>query len=344
VSANQPLVSVLTPVYNGEEYLAECIESVLAQSYGNWEYTIVNNCSTDKTLGIAERYAARDTRIKVMTNTRFVDAISNHNIAFRQISPQSKYCKLISADDWIYPDCLERLVERAEGNPSVGIVLCYALTERGVRWTGVQHDATVLQGREAGRLYLLNQIEFASIPTTLLFRSSLVRSRDPFFPGHSLSADAAACLECLQTCDFGVVHQILSFQRLHKEMASTSAVWLDSYRLDRLELLQQYSPLFLTEQELKERLDDVLRDYFSTLAVRAIHFRNKDYWDYQRMRLTQLGFKLYGRRFAKALVLKISDLLLNPKCTVEKVLRGSAAEEQLTPYSDALFVGPNGRR
>ena len=54
-----PLVSVVTPVYNGETYLAACIESVLSQSYSNWEYVIVNNCSTDRTLDIASDYAAR---------------------------------------------------------------------------------------------------------------------------------------------------------------------------------------------------------------------------------------------------------------------------------------------
>jgi glycosyltransferase involved in cell wall biosynthesis len=49
----QPLVSVLTPVYNGEPYLGECIESVLNQTYQNFEYIIVNNCSKDRTLEIA---------------------------------------------------------------------------------------------------------------------------------------------------------------------------------------------------------------------------------------------------------------------------------------------------
>ena len=59
-----PLVSVLTPVYNCEKYLRTCIESVLAQTYTNWEYVIVNNCSTDGTLAIAQEYAAADSRIR----------------------------------------------------------------------------------------------------------------------------------------------------------------------------------------------------------------------------------------------------------------------------------------
>ncbi|MCB0227477.1 MAG: glycosyltransferase, partial [Anaerolineae bacterium] len=56
-TARQPLVSVVTPVYNTDKYLADCIESVLAQSYDNWEYVIINNCSTDRSLEIAQRYA-----------------------------------------------------------------------------------------------------------------------------------------------------------------------------------------------------------------------------------------------------------------------------------------------
>ena len=72
ISLNLPFVTILTPVYNGEKYLAECIESVLAQTYRNWEYIIVNNCSTDRSLEISERYAQNDPRIKVRTNTNFV--------------------------------------------------------------------------------------------------------------------------------------------------------------------------------------------------------------------------------------------------------------------------------
>ena len=75
ISLNLPFVTILTPVYNGEKYLAECIKSVLAQTYQNWEYIIVNNCSTDRSLEIAEHYAQKDPRIKVRTNTSFVGLV-----------------------------------------------------------------------------------------------------------------------------------------------------------------------------------------------------------------------------------------------------------------------------
>src|SRR2546429_323872 len=107
-SRYEPLVSVVTPVYNGESYLCECIESMLAQTYTNWDYTIVNNCSSDRTLEIAQSYAAREPRIRVHSNTAFVRVIENHNIGFRLISPESKYCKVVAADDWIFSTCLEK--------------------------------------------------------------------------------------------------------------------------------------------------------------------------------------------------------------------------------------------
>src|SRR6184192_1386806 len=97
--ASAPLVTVLTPVYNSEKYLSECIESVLAQTYENWEYIIVNNCSTDRSLEIAQGYARKDDRVRIHNNRNFVGLIENHNIAFRQLAPQSKYCKIVIFDE-----------------------------------------------------------------------------------------------------------------------------------------------------------------------------------------------------------------------------------------------------
>src|SRR5260370_31816287 len=95
----QTLVSIITPVYNEEIHLAECIESVLAQTYPHWEYVVVDNCSTDSSAQIARHYAEKDQRIRVYKNPSVLRAVPNHNSALRRISPLSKYCKIVFADD-----------------------------------------------------------------------------------------------------------------------------------------------------------------------------------------------------------------------------------------------------
>ena len=82
----QPLVSIATPVYNAEEHLEECLLSVLAQTYQNWEYIIVNNCSTDRSLEIAEKYASEEPRIRICNNENLLPALRNHNHMLRKIS------------------------------------------------------------------------------------------------------------------------------------------------------------------------------------------------------------------------------------------------------------------
>ena len=92
----QPLVSVVTPVYNGEDYLVECIESVLAQTYESWDYTIVDNASTDSTPEIAQRYAARTHGFAISGSRTSSDATANHNRAFAAISPRAssaRWCR-----------------------------------------------------------------------------------------------------------------------------------------------------------------------------------------------------------------------------------------------------------
>jgi cellulose synthase/poly-beta-1,6-N-acetylglucosamine synthase-like glycosyltransferase len=87
----QPLVGIVTPMYNNVQYVKECIESILSQTYQNWQYIIVNNCSTDGSADIAHGYAQRDSRIRVHDNENFLPVVANHNIALRQVSPESKY-------------------------------------------------------------------------------------------------------------------------------------------------------------------------------------------------------------------------------------------------------------
>ncbi|HZM94327.1 MAG TPA: glycosyltransferase family 2 protein [Vicinamibacterales bacterium] len=327
----EPRVSVVTPVYNGASYLRECIESVLSQTYSNWDYTIINNNSTDDTLAIAQEYARKDPRVRVCSNDVLLDVISNHNRAFSLISPLSKYCKVVSADDWLFPECLARLVAVAETHPSVGLVGSYQLFGAGtdwrawrVMWAEVPYPSTFIRGRDVCRTQMLGGPYIFGSPTSLLYRADLVRAQERFYPNFTAEADTSACYRELQSSDFGFVHQVLSYGRLHQETQSAVSKSVNAYQSSRLGDLMMYGPSFLTGTELAERAEQVLDDYYHYLAVSAVHQRDKKFWDYHKRRLTECGHPFSRVRFGKALAAKLLDLLLNPKQTVEKTMRQKA--------------------
>lgn len=326
--ASQPLISVVTPVYNGAAYLRQCIESVLNQTYQNWDYVIVNNASTDDTLKIANEYASKDGRVRVCTNKTLLPIIANHNRAFSLISPLSKYCKDVSADDWLFPECLERMVDVAEANPSVGVVGSYQLSGGGsnwrawrVRWAELPYPSTVIPGREVCRMQMLGGPYVFGSPTSLMYRSDLVRAEAEFYPNASPNADTSACYRCLQQTDFGFVHQVLSYERIHGEAISSSCRSLNSYESSRLNDLLNYGSSFLSPEELNTRVQEVLANYYRFLGISVFHFRDRKFWNYHRERLSDCGLRLSYLRVARAAGTKFVDLLFNPKQTVEKMFR-----------------------
>jgi glycosyltransferase involved in cell wall biosynthesis len=297
-------VTVLTPVYNGADYLADCIESVLKQTYESYEYIIVNNCSTDRTLEIALQYATKDPRIRVHNNEQFVGVIANHNIAFNLMSPDARYSKMVSGDDYLFPDCLERMVEFAESNPSVGIVGAYQLSGSVIKWQGFQYPTTVFPGRDIGRRFLLRPQVFVEgepvlgfgTPTSLMYRAELVRKTTEFYPNPSPHSDTSACFSCLRHSDFGFIYQVLSYERTHGETQSSASKQMNRYSSAYLDDLLQYGSYYLTPDELNRQLSDTLKDYRRFLAKKyLLGAKDKSFWDYHEDRLKALGYPL--RRF-----------------------------------------------
>jgi glycosyltransferase involved in cell wall biosynthesis len=288
---NQSLVSVVTPVYNGADYIAECIESVLAQTYENWEHVIVENCSTDGTLEILRSYEARDPRIRVVTPGVFVGQVENQNRAMQAASPESKYNKVLHADDWMFPECLERMVAFAEEHPSVGIVSAYRLEETRVTLTGLPVSISVLPGREICRSTLLGDpypYLFGS-PSSLLIRSDLVRSRDPFYNVENLYGnDVEACLETLRSSDFGFLHQVLTFTRRHEGTVFWNYDRLGGYLPEKIKLLMKYAPVYFEEREYQRKLAGLLAKYGIFLLRNLARFANADFRAYHVSALCSL--------------------------------------------------------
>jgi glycosyltransferase involved in cell wall biosynthesis len=119
---DRPLVSVLMTAYNREKYIGDAIESVLASTYNNFELVIVDDSSSDGTVGVVRSYAARDTRIKLFVNEKNLGQFENRNYAARLAT--GKYLKYLDSDDLLYPTGLDVLVAMMERFPEAGYGLC----------------------------------------------------------------------------------------------------------------------------------------------------------------------------------------------------------------------------
>jgi len=120
VNNKKPLVSVIMAAYNTEKYIAEAIESVLSQTYSNWELVIADDASTDTTADIVDRYARQDGRIKMIR----LDKNSGQAIARNKAIEKSmgKYLAILDADDVSLPDRLLKQVEFLESNTDISLV------------------------------------------------------------------------------------------------------------------------------------------------------------------------------------------------------------------------------
>ncbi|MDD4286888.1 MAG: glycosyltransferase [Candidatus Peribacteraceae bacterium] len=119
-SNKAPLVSVVMPAFNVEQYIAEAIESILSQSFSDFELIIVNDGSSDRTLNVIEDYARRDPRICYRSNSQNLNAAVAANIGLTLA--RGIYIARMDADDIAVPQRLEKQVRFLESHPEVGVV------------------------------------------------------------------------------------------------------------------------------------------------------------------------------------------------------------------------------
>ena len=121
---NNQLVSILMPNYNCEKYLPEAIESILKQSYKNFEFIIIDDFSTDNSWKIIQKYSKKDKRIKCFRNEKNLQITKTRNKLFNLADKKSKYFAIFDSDDISHKDRLKIQVEFLEKkeNKNVGVV------------------------------------------------------------------------------------------------------------------------------------------------------------------------------------------------------------------------------
>jgi glycosyltransferase involved in cell wall biosynthesis len=320
-------VSVVLPVYNGQKYLRESIESVLRQTFGDWELVIVDNRSTDETSSISRQYAGQDPRIRFIRCEEFVDVHANHNRALQAIDSHSQYVKVLHADDWLYPECLARKVAVADEHPSASLVSSYRL-----QGTKVLHDGffpytqNFIDGKEALRKSLLGPDWITGSPTSLLFRADLVRAEPKFFDDRVWHSDTDVSYRLMLKGDVAFVHQVLTFTRLHPGALTTFSYRVNSYVSQELRMLLRYGPVALGPEEYRTKLRQRLREYLWFLGKQALlpsRRRQKEFHRFHVGGIDQMVIEARGDREV-LVALKAARLLLrDPSRWSDKAVRAA---------------------
>ncbi len=314
-----PVVSVVTPFYNTADHLAECIESVLRQTWGRFEYVLVNNCSTDGSREIAASYAARDTRIRLIDQPVFLDQTANYNSALQAISPESRYCKMVQADDWIFPRCLEEMVGVAERDRAIGVVGSMHFFGDQLQFTGMPPEVAVYEGKDICRRQLLAHHYFMGNPTTLLFSAGCVRERVPFFVPGRFADDLEACFDILRDHRFGYVAQVLSYVRVRGESIMGVRSHQDPIAASYYVTVRKYGPVYLGADERRPLERAVARNYWMKLGLAAWLLRERGYWEFQRARLAEVGERIRWRNVAAGAARVALHAVLHPRWTAATV-------------------------
>lgn len=305
-------VGVVTPVFNGAEYLEEAIRSVLAQTHRDWELVVVDNCSTDATPEIVERFARQDARVRLERHEEFVEANENHNRAFRALPEGAGWCKVVQADDGLYPECLERMVALGNSRPGIGMVTAHRLRGDVVDLDEIDPAVTVLPGREVVRQSLLGGPYVTGSPSSLLLRADLVRSQPAMYDPDRWHADTQAAYRMLLMVELGLVHEVLTFSRRQAGSRITFSDRVKTYTPENILMLVEFGPDVLSPAEYRRQLRRELGSYGFFLAKQRLkpsRRHDREFQAFHRRALAAMGAQARAdarlRRDARALRLLI---------------------------------------
>ncbi len=241
--AERPLISVCLPTYNGERFLRDALESVLNQTYKNFELLIGDDCSTDSSPAIVKKYALQDERIRYWTNPTRLGLFANYNECMRHAS--GDFVKLFAQDDLLEPDNLGQLLEVMQSHSQVSLVSTgkHLTVEGDIAQEPLSFFSASGQfsGTNIARQLLTGFRNIVGEPTTSMFRrDSIIDDFDTSF--HHLG-DTDLWIKLLSRGDYYHLHKPLCTFRQHPQAATSRNVKGLLFALDLFRLGEKYENL-----------------------------------------------------------------------------------------------------
>ena len=235
------MISVLMLTYNREALVGRAIESILAQTFRDFEFIIVDNGSTDRSGAVAEEYAARDSRIRVIHRARG-NIGAGRNTALD--AARGEYLTFIDDDDWAEPDFLAFLLELLEENDA-DVAICGA--------TGRVYGEKEVMSAEEALIELMWRKKY-----TVGFPAKLIRSRrmqSLRFPETVKYDDIALMYRLLAECDRVAYHGLLKYHICRHD--GNHSAWTTNHSMLTPETLQEYLDAYRTRTKwLSEKFPD----------------------------------------------------------------------------------------
>jgi len=233
-------ITVLMPVYNGEKFLAEAIDSILCQTFKDFEFLIINDGSTDKTKEIIQSYT--DPRIRYVENEKNIKLIASLNKGLDLA--KGRYIARMDADDISLPERLEKQFSFMEKNSEIGFCGTKANVFEGKllkKFPETDDDIRI-------RMFFFNHIPH---PSVMLRKSVLVQNNLKYDKNYIHAEDYALWLQMLKFTNVYIIQETLVLHRLHENQISEiyNKEQYSTARKIRLELLSKLG-ISPTEQEL----------------------------------------------------------------------------------------------
>jgi len=292
-----PKVSVCMPVFRGEAFLHEAVESVLSQSFRDFELLIIDDCSGDRTSEIAREYARIDSRVTFEVNGTNSGMVENWNRCLRKA--RGRYIKYLFQDDILTTvDSLGTMVDALESRQSVSLVASARLLidsgSNPIRSDSPFHSGTLACGRDIIRYSILKHGNVIGEPSAVLFRKEqAVRG---FNPGYRQIVDMEMWFHLLEQGDFVYIPEPLCGFRVHARQQSAKNICTLCH-------IEDYDLLF------SEYLQ---RDYLRMGPLERGHIRYHQFYNLWRLSRR----KLYNRQLALEKISRyyghLSFLLLLP--------------------------------
>lgn len=244
---NQPLVSVIMPCYNRDGYISEAIESILDQTYTNFEFIILDNCSTDNTYEIAKEYAKKDKRIIVLQNEENRGFVYSHNKLLSLA--KGKYIALMHDDDISLPQRFEKQVRYMEDNPDITVLgtLIESFPVKGSDWV-IPANADLMS--------LLLQFHNPIAQSTNMIRTEFVKNNNiKFLEDYYYVVDYKFYMQILE-CGGKITNldEVLLLYRFDNHSFSSKPETQKKQNLNARTVKIENLQRFLNEEEIKDIL------------------------------------------------------------------------------------------